>query len=185
MKILSTSFKDLKIIKNNRFNDSRGFFREIFLEKKINKKFPFAYISSSKKNVVRGLHFQHKTPQAKIITVIRGEVFDVALDLRLKSKTFGKIFSTNISENSDFSLYIPEGFAHGFMSKKDNTVMLYQCSNYREKKSEMGIIWNDKVLKINWPLSKKKIISNKDKNNISFKKYIKQYLKKDLSYKSA
>ena len=171
IKIISTSFSGLKIIQNSRFRDIRGFFREISLEKKIKKKLPFVYISNSKKNVVRGLHFQKKNQQAKLISVIRGEVFDVALDLRKYSKTFGKFFSIIINEKSQFSLYIPEGFAHGFKSNKNNTIMLYQCSNYRDIKNEIGIQWNDQNLKINWPRPKFNILSNKDIKNISFNEY--------------
>lgn len=176
IKIISTKFEGIKIIKNIRFNDKRGFFREISLEKKLKKKFPFVYVSSSKKNVIRGLHFQKKKQQAKLITVLRGEIFDVAVDLRPKSKTFGKFFSINISEKSNFSLFIPEGFAHGFMSKHNNTIMLYQCSNYRDKKTETGICWNDKKLQINWPNLSGPVLSKKDKNNITFNDYKNKYL---------
>lgn len=176
IKLISTPFAGLKIIKNPRFKDARGYFREIYLEKKLKKKFPFMYTSKSKKDVIRGLHIQNQKKQAKIITVLNGEIYDVVLDLRKNSKTFGKVFSIMIRENSNFSLLIPEGFAHGFMSTKDNTIMLYQCSNYRHKKSELGICWNDKELKIKWPRTKSKIISKKDKKNITFENYKKKYL---------
>jgi dTDP-4-dehydrorhamnose 3,5-epimerase len=175
--LISTPFSGLKIIKNPKLKDTRGYFREIFLEKLLKKKFPFMYVSKSKKNVLRGLHFQNLKQQAKIITVLNGEIYDVALDLRRNSTTFGKVFSIKIKQNSDFSLFIPEGFAHGFMATKDNTIMLYQCSNYRHKNSELGISWDDKELKISWPKSKNKILSNKDKKNISFDTYKTNYLK--------
>ena len=103
--------------------------------------------------------------------MLRGKIFDVALDCRKNSKTFGKHFSIILSENVNTSLYIPEGFAHGFCSLSNNTVMHYKCTNYRDKKSEMGILWSDKQLKINWPI-KKPLLSKKDKNNISFKDFI-------------
>ena len=128
-------------------------------------------MSFSKKNVLRGLHLQIKKPQGKFVTVLRGKIFDVALDCRKNSKTFGKHFSIILSEDENTSLYIPEGFAHGFCSLSNNTVMHYKCTNYRDKKSEMGILWSDKQLKINWPI-KKPLLSKKDKNNISFKDFI-------------
>ena len=171
MKIIKTKFKDLKVFKKDTFKDNRGYFRELFLNNTINKKFPFDVMSFSKKNVLRGLHLQIKKPQGKFVTVLKGKIFDVALDCRKNSKTFGKHFSIILSENENTSLYIPEGFAHGFCSLSNNTVMHYKCTNYRDKKSEMGILWSDKQLKINWPI-KKPLLSKKDKNNISFKDFI-------------
>ena len=171
MKIIKTKFKDLKVFKKDTFEDNRGYFRELFLNNTINKKFPFDVMSFSKKNVLRGLHLQIKKPQGKFVTVLKGKIFDVALDCRKNSKTFGKYFSIILSENENTSLYIPEGFAHGFCSLSNNTVMHYKCTNYRDKKSEMGILWSDKQLKINWPI-KKPLLSKKDKNNISFKDFI-------------
>ena len=114
MKLLNTKIKDLKIIKSNIYKDSRGFLRETYRKNIIgNKNFPFDIITYSKKNVLRGLHFQSKNPQAKIITVSYGKIFDVAVDLRKNSKTFGKYFSIILSYNDNFSFYIPENFAHG------------------------------------------------------------------------
>mgnify|MGYP001455381355 CR=1 FL=1 len=171
MKIIKTKFKDLKIYKKDTFKDNRGYFRELFLNNKINKKFPFDVMSFSKKNVLRGLHLQLNKPQGKFVTVLRGKIFDVALDCRKNSTTFGKYFSIILSENKNTSLYIPEGFAHGFCSLSDNTVMHYKCTNYRDKKSEIGILWNDSELNIKWPV-KSPLLSKKDKNNISFQDFI-------------
>ena len=171
MKIIKTKFKDLKVFKKDTFKDSRGYFRELFLNNIINKKFPFDVMSFSKKNVLRGLHLQIKKPQGKFVTVLRGKIFDVALDCRKNSKTFGKHFSIILSEDENTSLYIPEGFAHGFCSLSNNTVMHYKCTSYRDKKSEIGILWSDKHLKINWSI-KKPLLSKKDKNNISFTDFI-------------
>ena len=168
MKIIKTKFKDLIIYKKETYRDRRGYFRELFLNKNIKKKFPFDVMSFSKKNVLRGLHLQLNKPQGKLVTVLRGKIFDVALDCRKNSRTFGKYFSIILSEKKNISLYIPEGFAHGFCSLSDNTIMHYKCTNYRDKKSETGIIWNDDQIKINWPI-KKPILSSKDKRNISFK----------------
>ena len=167
MKIINTKFKDLIIIKKETHNDNRGYFRELFLEKNFKKRFPFDVMSLSKKNVLRGLHLQTKKPQGKLITVIKGSLFDVALDCRKKSRTFGKYFSIKLSESDNTSLYIPEGFAHGFCSLENNTILHYKCTNYRDSKSETGILWNDPKLKIKWPI-KNPSISVKDKSNLSF-----------------
>ena len=171
MKIIKTKFKDLKIYKKDTFKDKRGYFRALFLNKIIDKKFPFDVMSFSKKNVLRGLHLQLKKPQGKFITVLRGKIFDVALDCRKNSKTFGKYFSIILSEDKNNSLYIPEGFAHGFCSLSDNTIMHYKCTNYRDKKSEIGILWNDSELNIKWPTTKP-LLSKKDHNNISFQDFV-------------
>ena len=120
--------------------------------------------------LLRGLHFQIRKPQAKFITVLTGKVFDVALDCRKNSKTFGKYFSIILSEKKNNSLFIPEGFAHGFCSLSDYSLLHYKLSNYRYEKFEKGILWNDKDIDIKWPI-KKPIISDKDKNNISFQEY--------------
>ena len=167
MKILKTKFKDLLIFKSKNFYDNRGFFREISLEKLIKKKLIFTVVSKSKKNVLRGLHFQKKKPQGKYLSVLKGEIFDVALDCRPKSKTFGKHFSIYLSDKNSKSIFIPPGFAHGFLGIQKENIVIYGCTNYRDKKSEMGILWNDPYLKIKWPI-KKPILSNKDKNNNLF-----------------
>ena len=174
--IQKTKFKDLFLIKNTTHKDQRGYFKELIREIKLKKKFPFLVMSFSKKNVVRGLHIQTKKPQGKFITVIKGKIFDVALDLRKKSKTFGKIYSCVLSEKNSNSIFIPPGFAHGFQSLKRETYVIYSCTKYRDKKSEITIDLNDKNLKIKWP-SKIKILSKKDKKGISFLNYKKNYIK--------
>ena len=114
------------------------------------------------------MHIQTKKSQAKIITVTHGKIFDVAVDLRKKSKTFGKYFSIIISDKSDFSFYIPAGFAHGFICLSQKCTVNYKCSNYRDPKSEKTLRWNDKYVKIKWP-RKKPILSDKDKNGLDLK----------------
>ena len=168
MKIVKTKFKDLLIIENHKYLDNRGEFRELLLEKNIKIKFPFNVISKSKKNVVRGLHYQLKKPQGKFISVIKGEILDVALDLREKSKTYGKYYKVLLSEKNCKSIYIPEGFAHGFSCLGNENIVIYSCTNYRNASGERGILWNDETLKINWRV-KKPIVSEKDKNNPNFK----------------
>ena len=176
MKVLKTKFKDLLVIKKDTYFDNRGYFRELFLNKLLKKNFIFDVMSLSKKNVLRGLHLQIKKPQGKLITVLRGEILDISVDCRKKSKTFGKYFSIKLSEKDNISVYIPEGFAHGFVSLANNSVVHYKCTNYRDKKSETGILWNDKDLKIKWP-KKKLIISQKDQKNLTFSEVIKSKLR--------
>ncbi|MDC0469395.1 dTDP-4-dehydrorhamnose 3,5-epimerase [Candidatus Pelagibacter sp.] len=168
MKIIKNQFKGLLVIENQRFIDRRGFFREILLEKKLKKKFPFNVISSSKKNVIRGLHYQVNKPQGKFISVAKGKILDVAVDLRKKSKTFGKHFKIILSDKNCKSIYIPEGFAHGFSCLSKENIIIYSCTNYRNKKGERGILWNDEMLGIDWKI-KKPIISKKDKKNPKLK----------------
>ena len=165
MKLVDTKIKGLKIIKSNVFKDTRGFLRETYQKRIVSKKdFPFDVMSSSKKNVLRGLHFQSKNSQAKIITVTSGKIMDVAVDLRKRSPTFGKYFSIIMSYDSDFSFFIPENFAHGFLCLSKTCTVNYKCSNYRDPKYERTLIWNDSSVKIKWPL-KKPILSTKDKYN--------------------
>jgi len=167
MKIVKTKIKGLLIIKTKIFKDKRGFLKEVYQNRLIKKKnFIFDVMSVSKKNVLRGLHIQTKNSQAKIITVTRGKIFDVAVDLRKNSKTFGKFYSIVISEKSDFSFYIPEGFAHGFLCMSKKCTINYKCSEYRNSKSEITLDWQDKKIGIKWP-TKKTIISEKDKKGLS------------------
>ena len=136
MRLLLTKIKDIKKVKTKIFKDKRGFFKEIYKNKILKKKFIFDVMSYSKKGVLRGLHIQTKFPQAKLITVTSGKIMDVAVDLRKNSKSFGKYYSTIISQDSDFSLFIPEGFAHGFLCLSQTCTINYKCSEYRNKKSE-------------------------------------------------
>ena len=169
MKIKNLKIKGLKLIKTDIYKDNRGFLKEVYQKKLLNKNFIFNVMSFSKKNVLRGLHIQTTKPQAKIITVSYGKILDIAVDLRKNSNTFGKYFSIIISKNSNFSFYIPEGFAHGFLCLSNECVVNYVCSNYRNKKSEKTLSWNDKKIKIKWPI-KNPILSNKDKDgkNLDF-----------------
>ena len=168
--IIKTKFKDLFLIKNKRYRDKRGYFKEILKENYIKKKFPFLVMSCSKKDVIRGLHIQTKNSQGKFVTVIKGKIFDVAIDLRKNSKTFGKVYSCILSEKNTKSIFIPEGFAHGFQGLEKENYIIYSCTKYREKNSEVTIdIW-DKDLNIKWPI-KKKIVSKKDRKGITFQKY--------------
>jgi dTDP-4-dehydrorhamnose 3,5-epimerase len=167
----SKLFGGIKIFSPEVFKDNRGSFREVYKKKFIkNKNLIFNCLSVSKKNVLRGLHIQTKNSQAKFLTVIKGEIFDVAVDLRKKSKTFGKYFSINLSSKNYCSIYIPEGFAHGFCCLDKENIVYYCNSNYRNKSNETGILWNDPDINIKWPI-KNPILSIKDKKNLSLKDY--------------
>ena len=166
MKLIKTKIAGLRLIKSQIFKDKRGYLRETFRNKLIKKEFIFDIMSFSKKGVLRGLHIQIERSQAKIITVTHGKVLDVAVDLRKKSKTFGKYFSIVISDKSDFSFYIPEGFAHGFLCLSENCTLNYKCSEYRHQKSETTLKWDDKSVNIKWPI-KKPLLSIKDQNGKS------------------
>lgn len=168
--IKKTKFKDLILVNNRSFKDNRGYFKELLLEKNLKKKFPFLVMSFSKKNVIRGLHLQTRNSQGKFISVIKGKIFDVVIDLRKKSKTYGKSMSVVLSEKNSKSIFIPPGFAHGFCALSKENYIVYSCTKYRSKRYEIGIKYNDKDLKINWPI-KNPIISNKDRKNLSFKEF--------------
>ena len=174
MKLIKTKIPGPLIIKTKIYSDKRGFLKETFRNNFFrNIKFPFDIMSSSKKKVLRGLHIQTDKSQAKIITVTYGKIFDVAVDLRKNSKTFGKYVSLIISENSDFSFYIPKGFAHGFLCLSEKCTVNYKCSEYRHSKYEKTLYWNDPKINIKWPVLNP-ILSEKDKEGLNlhyFKKY--------------
>lgn len=165
------------IIEPNIFEDDRGYFyesynRDEFYNKGIEDVFVQDNQSLSQKNVLRGLHFQ-KPPfsQAKLIRVVQGSVLDVAVDLRKNSKTYGQHFATELSADNKRSFYIPEGFAHGFLTLEDNTIFSYKCSNFYNSASEDAILWNDKDLNINWGIDNP-ILSEKDKQAQFFNQYV-------------
>ena len=168
MKISKTKFKDLLVFKSKNFYDNRGYFREVLIEKLIKKRFKFIVVSKSKRNVLRGLHMQTKFQQGKFISVVKGKILDVAVDCRKKSKTFGKHFKIILSEKNCKSIYIPPGFIHGFLGLEKENLVIYSCTNYRDKNSEIGINWNDEDLNINWNV-KSPIVSRKDRKNLKFK----------------
>ena len=171
MKLTNTKIDGPKLLKSKIFKDNRGYLRETFKNNLLNSlKFPFDVMSFSKRNVLRGLHIQSKNSQAKIITVTHGKIFDVAVDLRKKSKTFGKYVSIIMSDKSDFSFYIPSGFAHGFLCLSKRCTVNYKCSKYRDIKSEKTLNWNDSSLNINWPI-KKPILSIKDKKGLTLEEF--------------
>ena len=168
MRIKKTKFKDLTIFKSKNFFDNRGHFRELMIEKIIKKKLIFTVVSKSKKNVLRGLHMQKKTPQGKHISVLKGKILDVAVDCRKNSKTYGKHFKIILSDRNCKSIYIPPGFLHGFLCLDKENIVMYSCTKYRDKNSEIGIKWDDEDLNINWNIFNP-ILSKKDQKNLEFK----------------
>ena len=177
MKIILTKFKGLKIIKSKIYQDNRGFFKEDFNQLNFKEKFIFGCTSRSKKNVLRGLHIQTKNAQGKHISVLKGSIFDVVVDLRKNSKTFGKYYSIVLSDKNGKSIVIPEGFAHGFLGLEKENIVYYFNTKYRSIGNETGLYWMDPDLKIKWP-TKKPILSLKDKHNLSFKEFKNKFIKK-------
>ena len=175
MKVINTKFKGLKIIQQKKFMDSRGSLRETYRKKIIKwDNLIFDYATISKKNVLRGFHFNSKYPQAKFVTVLKGKILDYVLDLRKKSKTFGKSFSIVLSEKNSKSLYIPEGFAHAYYSMSKTNIIYYKLSKYYKPKYENGIFWNDKKLKLKWPTNKP-ILAKRDLEWGTFEDFKKKY----------
>ena len=169
MKVIKTSLKDCIIIKPDIYGDNRGFFLETYQEDRyknianITHKFVQDNHSRSSKNVLRGLHFQKRKPQGKLVRVSSGEVFDVAVDIRPNSPTYGKWESVILSEENKKQLWVPPGFAHGFLVLSDFADFEYKCTDYYDPSDEQSLLWNDIELGIKWP-SKNPILSVKDKN---------------------
>ena len=175
MKIIKTNFSGLKIIKLKKHSDNRGSLIETYRKKVLGgERLIFDYKVFSKKNIIRGFHFQYKYPQVKHITVLKGKILDCVIDLRKNSKTFGKHFKITLSEKNQLSLYIPSGFAHSYLSLEKENIVYYKLSNYYQPRYESGIIWNDKDLKIKWP-TKKPLVSQKDKNLNTYKVFLKKF----------
>jgi dTDP-4-dehydrorhamnose 3,5-epimerase len=170
-KINETSIKNVYIIEPTVFGDERGYFMETynqneFKESGLDLNFVQDNQSKSTKGVLRGLHFQYKHPQGKLVRVIKGEVFDVAVDLRKNSPTYGKWEGVVLSEDNKKQFYIPEGFAHGFLVLSDEAEFTYKCTDFYDPDDEGGILWNDPEIGIEWPLNDIDVVqlSDKDKN---------------------
>ena len=174
MKVFKTKIKDLLILKQKNNFDTRGNLREIFNKKIFKKNFVFEYCTTSKINVLRGFHFQHKFQQAKYVSVLKGKILDCVVDLRKNSKTFGKSFKIILSDKNCLSLYIPEGFAHAYYSYEKINIVYYKLTNFYKPKFESGINLMDKTLKIKWPKKRMKI-SKKDNQLKSFDNFYKTF----------
>ena len=173
IKKIKTKFNNLFIFEDKIYKDKRGSLREAFNKKYIKKNLCLSIVSKSKKDVIRGLHLQVKKPQDKLISVLKGKILDVVIDLRKNSNTFGKHFKIVLSEKKAKYLLIPKGFAHGFLGLEKENIVLYSCSNLRHIKGERSIKWNDKDININWGI-KKPIISKRDKSAITLKEFLKK-----------
>ena len=160
------------LIKKKRFSDKRGYFQELFLQKEIKVKIKFTALANSKKNVIRGMHFQLRNKQTKIISVISGKILDVAVNLKKNSREFGKIYYFVLNEGD--TVFIPNHYAHGYECLSKKASIIYHLDNYRDAKNESGIPFNDKDLKIRWK-TKKPIISERDQNHFSFLEFKKRY----------
>jgi dTDP-4-dehydrorhamnose 3,5-epimerase len=174
MKITETKIPAVKLIEPNVFGDERGFFMETWNEKAfreagINATFVQDNHSRSVKNTLRGLHYQIKQPQGKLIRVTRGEVFDVAVDLRTSAPTFGQWVGQYLSEENNRMLWVPPGFAHGFLVTSDTADFQYKCTDFYAPEYERAIHWADESLDITWPLSSdiEPLVSRKDREGLS------------------
>lgn len=173
MNLVKTPLKDAFIIEPSIFSDKRGFFLETHNTKEWKKNgLDFTFVqdnhSYSEQNILRGLHFQFTKPQGKLVRVTNGEVFDVAVDLRRSSETFGKWYGVTLSAKNKKQFWIPPGFAHGFYVMSHNADFEYKCTDYYDKDDEGCILWNDKSINIKWPCENP-ILSEKDNNGQSFK----------------
>ena len=172
MIVRKTKFKDLLIVKQKNNIDNRGVLRETFNNKFLKKKFIFEYCTTSKQDVFRGFHFQTKNKQSKFVNVLKGKILDIVIDLRKKSKTFGKVYSLTLSKSNALGLFIPAGFAHAYLSLDKENIVYYKLDNYYNPKYESGIIFSDPELKLNF--SKKIKVSKKDKQLMTLKEFRKK-----------
>lgn len=174
MNVIATRIPDVLIIEAKVFGDERGFFFESFNKKQfkaltgIDKEFVQDNHSRSSKGVLRGLHYQIKQPQGKLVRVVSGEVFDVAVDLRKSSATFGQWTGVNLSAENKRQMWIPEGFAHGFVVLSDAAEFLYKTTDYYAPEYERCIRWNDAELGIDWQYSGEPLVSEKDSKGMAF-----------------
>lgn len=185
-KFIETSIRDLYIIEPTVFGDGRGYFMESYTKQDfvtagLDINFVQDNESRSKKGVLRGLHFQTKQTQGKLVRVVEGEVFDVAVDLRAGSSTFSKWEGVNLSAENKRQFYVPEGFAHGFLVLSDTATFQYKCTDYYAPEYEGGILWNDPSIGIEWPLEgiKEIFLSEKDK----LQPTLKQWMTKENPFK--
>ncbi len=180
MEITESYLNGLFVIKPKVFEDARGYFFEsynnaVFEKAGLHLNFVQDNQSLSQKGVLRGLHFQNPPhAQGKLVRVIKGAVYDVAVDIRKNSPTYGKYFGLELTEQNKWMMYIPEGFAHGFLTLEDNTIFSYKCTNYYNKPSEGCLLWNDPAIGINWNVNEP-LLSDKDKEGQLLKDFVTQF----------
>lgn len=175
MQIIPTEIPDVKILQPKVFGDDRGFFLESYNQRTLQAcigiapEFVQDNHSRSSKNVLRGLHYQLRNPQAKLVRVVSGEVYDVAVDLRKSSPTFGKWVGAHLSAENKRMLWIPQGFAHGFIVLSEWCDFLYKTTSFYDPDSDRCIVWNDSTLSIQWPINDQPLLSTKDSAGRAFK----------------
>lgn len=178
MDVQETSLPGVLLITPKVFGDQRGFFQETFSQSRyerngIVKPFIQDNHSRSEKGVLRGLHYQLRNPQGKLVTVIRGAVYDVAVDIRVGSPTYKKWYGVELNDTNHYQLYVPPGFAHGFVVISDVVDFIYKCTEYYDPKDEQGIIWNDPEIGVEWPIETPRM-SQKDQINPTLKELARQ-----------
>jgi len=167
MNISATRLPGVLLIQPAVFGDQRGFFKESWNRKKFAEQglaldFVQDNVSLSRRGILRGLHFQNPTPQGKLVQVLQGEVFDVAVDIRRGSPTFGQWFGTRLSAENHLQMYVPEGFAHGFYVLSETALFAYKCTDFYDPKAEHSLRWDDPDIGIAWPLTEPPLLSAKD-----------------------
>ena len=181
MNVIDTDIPDVKIIEPTVFGDERGFFMETWNQQKFGELVtgkPTTFVqdnhSKSKKGILRGLHYQTENTQGKLVRVVSGEVFDVAVDIRKDSPTFGKWVGVHLSAENKRQLWVPEGFAHGFYVTSDEAEFVYKCTDYYNPSAEYSIVWNDSDIGIEWPMIEGEFpsLSEKDKFGCTFSKAV-------------
>ena len=186
MKVTPTSIPDVLVIEPKVFGDARGFFYESFNQKAFNEatgltlNFVQDNHSRSGKGVLRGLHYQIQQPQGKLVRVVRGAVFDVAVDIRKSSPTFGQWVGMELSEENHKQLWIPAGFAHGFLVTSDSAEFLYKTTDYYAPQYERCIVWNDPTIGVQWPLDSAPILSLKDTSGLNLEMVVQRYASKQI-----
>lgn len=171
MKVIDTKIPDVKIIEPTVFGDERGFFMETWNQKQFEEMVtgkPTQFVqdnhSKSKKGILRGLHYQTVNTQGKLVRVVSGEVFDVAVDIRNDSPTFGQWVGVYLSAENKRQLWVPEGFAHGFYVTSEEAEFVYKCTDFYNPSAEVSLLWNDSELNIEWPIVNSPTLSNKDRD---------------------
>ena len=180
MKVSQTELTGVLIVEPDVFGDSRGFFMESWNQRRYGEQgvpteFVQDNLSRSGKGILRGLHFQNPNPQGKLVSVLEGEVFDVVVDLRRESMTFGKWWGTTLSSVDKRQLYLPPGFAHGFCVTSESCLFHYKCTGYYDPKSEITLLWNDPEIGIQWPIEAP-VLSEKDRKGLKLSEIPKERL---------
>lgn len=175
MNVIETKLPGVKIIEPQVFGDARGYFMESWQQQRyqaagIEPDFVQSNVSQSQRGVLRGLHFQNPKPQGKLVYVLAGEVFDVAVDIRRGSPTFGQYESIILSAENHRQFYVPEGFAHGFCVLSESATFCYMCTNYYDASADASLLWSDEALNIDWPLDSP-VLSEKDSKALTLKEF--------------